>query len=445
MGRFVRFGRRIAMTVVSIVGAGSVTFTRVLVSDLLSRVATHDCELRLYDVNADALQAAGRLAAAMRSEAASNGPTSVTDNLKECVKGADYVICTILQGGRSAAIRDFELAGKYGLRHTVGDTLGIAGISRAVRTIPVLLEIAKACSAYAPDGLLLNYTNPMGMLVSAVARGVGYPTVGLCHSAEHTVLSLCRYLGVPPERLQWRSAGINHLAWMLTLAMEGRDLYPDLAVAGSRQEIYDQDRVRFELLKRVGFFVTESSKHVSEYLAFFMDKPNEIERLGIPVGEYLTRKRRPLAEELEKNSDQQSWLLPISDEYAPSLIAALVSNEDWAFQGNVINDRVIDGLRANMCVEVSCLVSKGYVTPCRVTDFPPTLAALTQQSLNVQELAVEGVLNQDRDLIYQAVMLDPQASAVLDLRGMAQLADDLVKDYPGYASRRLFMFDPVPG
>ena len=179
------------------------------------------------------------------------------------MRGAGYVICTILVGGRSAAIRDFEVTGHYGLRYTVGDTLGAAGISRALRTIPALIDIARACEAEAPEGLLLNYTNPMGMLVSAVGRAVGYPMIGLCHSADYTVRTLAEYVNVPSTEVQWLSAGINHLAWMLSLRRGGEDLYPTLVTAAGRPETYDRDRLRFDLLKRVGYFVTESSKHVA--------------------------------------------------------------------------------------------------------------------------------------------------------------------------------------
>jgi alpha-galactosidase len=436
------------MTVIAIIGAGSVIFTRTVVSDLLQQEATRECELRLFDVNADALGAARSLVEQLREEAKSPGPTSAAADLHSCIRGADYVICTILVGGRKAAINDFEITGRYGLRHTVGDTLGVAGISRALRTAPVLLDIARACESLAPNAVLLNYTNPMGMLVSAVGRASGFPTVGLCHSAEHTVLGLADYLGVPAGRLQWHSAGINHLAWILELALDGRDLYPDLATAASRPEIYDCDRVRFELMKRVGYFVTESSKHVAEYVAFFIDKPAEVERLQIPVGEFLARQPVPIAEQLARAGAGERMLQPKSKEYAPALIAARESNADWAFQGNVMNDGVIDNLSGRMCVEVPCLVKKGRIAPVRVGRLPTAPAALSQQSLTVQELAVEAVLAGDRDLLAQAVMLDPQASATLTLSEIWRLVDDLVEAAPDpgrYESKRLVRFDEVPG
>jgi alpha-galactosidase len=436
------------VAVISVIGAGSVSFTRTLVSDLLHQPATRDCELRLFDLDLEALGAACKLVEEMREQAKAPGAVIASPDLQSCVRGAGYVICTILVGGRSAAIRDFEVTGRYGLRYTVGDTLGVAGISRALRTIPALIEIGRACEAEAPDGLLLNYTNPMGMLVSAVGRAVGYPMTGLCHSADYTVRTLAEYVGVPSAEMQWRSAGINHLAWMLSLRHDGEDLYPALARAAERPEIYDRDRLRFDLLKRVGYFVTESSKHVAEYLAYYIDKPQEVERLKVPVGEFLTRRPVPIAVQLEQaRGGERSWLRPLSNEYAPALIAALESNSDWGFQANVMNEGYISNLSQNMCVEVPCTVSRGHLGPVHIGALPLSVAGLTQQSLTVQELVVESVLGRDRDLLFEAIMLDPQASATLTLSSIARLTDDLLQAFeplPRYQSRRLQLFERVP-
>lgn len=437
------------MTAITIVGAGSVSFTRTLVSDLLQQPATRDCELHLFDIDGEALEASRQLVEQMRQEAKSPGLVRAHGDLRSGVSGADYIICTILVGGRPAAIADFEITGRYGLRYTVGDTLGVAGISRALRTVPALVEIARACADFAPAGLLLNYTNPMGMLISGVGKAVGYPTVGLCHSADYTVRTLASYLELPSSALQWWSAGINHLAWMLSLTHNGRDCYPDLARAAEREEVYARDRARFELMKRVGYFVTESSKHVSEYLAFFIDKQSEIERLAVPVGEFLTRRPVPLANQLaQEHGDGHSWLKPMSNEYAPALIAARESAGDWCFQANVLNDGLIDNLTDGMCVEVPCFVTRGRLAPAKVGRLPLAAGGLTQQSLTVQELAVDGIISGDRDAVYQAIMMDPQASATLTLATMSNLLDDLLAGYgdlPRFSSRRLSAFDKVPG
>jgi alpha-galactosidase len=436
------------MTVVSIIGAGSVTFTRTLVNDLLQRPATKDCELRLFDIDAGALDAAHRMVTQMREEAAAPGPVVVAHDLRSCVRDASYVICTILVGGRAAALRDFEVTARYGLHYTVGDTLGVTGISRGLRTIPVLIEVARACAEAAPEALLLNYTNPMGMLVSAIGRSVGFPTIGLCHSAEFTIQTLAGYLDLPSSRLRWWSAGINHIAWVLSLTGDGTDLYPDLARAAGQAEVYDQDRVRFEIMKRVGYFVTESSMHVSEYLPYFITKPAEVERLKVPVDQFLRRKPVPISKQLELAREQGgTWLGPLSNEYAPALIAARESNSDWVFQANVMNDSLIDNLSAGMCVEVPCAVSGGKVAPVRVGKLPAAPAALCQQGLTVQELTVEAVLQQNRDLLCEAVMMDPQASALLTVRSIWELVDDLLKahpELPEFRSGRLAMFEKIP-
>lgn len=437
------------MAVIAIVGAGSVSFTQTLVSDLLQQPATRDSDFSLFDVDHANLDAARTLVAEMQAEAKAEGELRVAGDLRRCVEGADYVICTILVGGRDGAIKDFEVTGRYGLRFTVGDTLGVAGISRALRTIPALVEIARTCAEAAPGGMLLNYTNPMGMLVSAVGRQVGYPTIGLCHSADYTARTLASYLGLASSELGWWSAGINHLAWMLSLTHEGEDCYPALAEAAADPEVYAKDRVRFDLLKRFGYFVTESSKHVAEYLAYYIDKDGEVERLKVPVGEFLTRRPVPIAEQLdEARGHDHRWLRPPSNEYAPALIAARETNAEWSFQANLMNDGLITNLSSQMCVEVPCAASRGRIAPVRVGALPVAVAALTQQSLSVQELAVEGVLGRDRDLIYEAILLDPQASALLDVQKIASLTDELLAaaaPTETYRSRRLVGFDRVPG
>jgi alpha-galactosidase len=437
------------MTIIAIIGAGSVSFTRTLVSDLLQQTVTRDCELHLYDVDENALEAARRLVEEMREEAKAPGPVHSFADLRSCVRGVQYTICTILAGGRAAAVHDFEITGKFGLDYTVGDTLGVAGLSRALRTIPALVDIARACADEAPEGVLLNYTNPMGMLVSAIDRAVGYPTIGLCHSADYTARTLAGYLGVASPALQWWSAGINHLAWMLSLTVERCDMYPALVRASQLPGVYDADRVRFDLMKRFGYFVTESSKHVSEYLAYYIDKPGEVQRLKIPVAEFLTRRPVPIELQLEQHrQDGEAWLKPLSNEYAPALIAARESNDDWCFQGNVINEGLIDNLSPGLCVEVPCFVSRGRVAPAHVGPLPLGVAGLTQQSLTVQGVAVEGIICKDRDYRYQAVMLDPQASARLTVADMSHLVDELLQGYdglPDYRPQRLWGFEQVPG
>lgn len=413
------------MTAIAIVGAGSVSFTRTLVSDLLQQEVTRECELCLYDLDDAASASATELVTELREQAKAPGPLRRATSLAEAVDGADYVITTILAGGRSAALGDFELTGRYGLRYTVGDTLGVAGIARAMRAIPALVEIARTCATHAPDGLLLNYTNPMGMLVTAVARAVGYPMVGLCHSADYTARTVARYLEIPPAELEWWSGGINHLAWMLRLSRDKADLYPELVRRAARPELFVEDPVRFDLMARFGLFVTESSKHVAEYLGFYIDKAEEIERLAVPVGEFLSRRPVPIAEQL-KNERAGGLLRPPSNEYAPAVIAAAEAGTDYCFQANVMNGGLIENLPAHVAVEVPTVMSRGQLAPVRLGALPSGPAALCRQQMGVQDLAVDAVLNGDRDLLTQAVLLDPQASAVLTVRRIDQLVAELI-------------------
>ena len=353
------------MTAITIVGAGSVSFTRTLVSDLLQQPATRDCELHLFDIDAEALEAARQLVEQMREEAKapgagggarrSRGPAcraSTTSSARSWSAVAPRLSPT----SRSRRATGFTTPSAT--RSVWRGFHGHCGRSRPWSTSPApaptspptgccsITQTRWACSCRRWERL--SVTRPSG----------------LCHSADYTVRTLASYLELPSSALQWWSAGINHLAWMLSLTHDGRDCYPDLARAAERDEVYAKDRARFELMKRVGYFVTESSKHVSEYLAFFIDKQAEIERLAVPVGEFLTRRPVPLATQLaQEREGDHSWLKPMSNEYAPALIAARESGTDWSFQANVLNDGLIDNLTSGMCVEVPCFVTRGRLAP----------------------------------------------------------------------------------
>ncbi|MHB1987113.1 MAG: family 4 glycosyl hydrolase [Acidimicrobiales bacterium] len=416
---------------VTLVGAGSTSFTQTLVEDLVQDPVTRDCEFRLYDIDARAAAEARSLIEMIQKDWESSGTVAAYDTLQQAVTGARYVICTILVGGREAVSRDFATCHKYGIRNTVGDTLGLTGMARAVRMVPVLVDIARVCENVAPEALLLNYTNPMGMLVAGVAHATGFPVVGMCHSAAYTVDTLASYVRVGRERVRWQSAGINHLAWMLLFEADGVDLYPALAEAALDDDVYRRDPVRFELLKRFGYFVTESSKHVAEYVPWFINHPQEIERLEIPVDEYLRRSHTPLtaaaalearASRSEKVHDREP-----SNEYAPRLISAKESGRDWCFQANILNDGLIDNLSRRGCVEVECVVSNGRLAPTRFGMLPSGVAAVTQQALAVQELTVESILTADRDLFYQAALMDPQVAARLSVDEARRLVDEILE------------------
>ncbi|MCY0879954.1 MAG: alpha-galactosidase [Firmicutes bacterium] len=430
------------MPVVTLVGSGSVEFTHEIVSDLLQDARIQGLELRLMDRDAERLATSRRLVDRLIQEARRQDVSvRATMDLTEAVAHADYVINTILVGGRAAIERDFEILGRYGLRQTVGDTLGVSGIARAIRTIPAVLAIARTMEAVCPDAVLLNYTNPMSMLMMALDRTSPVEHYGLCHSTEHTIETLAGYLGVPVEEVEWTACGINHLAWILRLSHRGVDLYPALYKKASEPDIWRQDAVRFELMRFFGYFVTESSKHVAEYLPYFIVHQAEVERLLIPLNEYLTRARPDLAERLSKD-DGSSWLLPPSGEYAPQFIGARESHEAWRFQGNVKNRAYVTNLPPGASVEVPCRMVKGQVIPEAMGALPEPLAALTRQMIAVQELTVSGVLDGNRDLIDEAVALEPQAALRLTLDQMRAVVDDLVDAMgpmsPPLARRRIF-------
>jgi alpha-galactosidase len=415
---------------IAIIGAGSMVFTRSLVSDLMRDEATRNLDLRLVDIDVERLRTSREMAARIVAEAGGRGAVSAHPDRRTAIAGASFVINTIQVGGLRATEIDFDIPERHGIRQTIADTLGIGGISRALRTIPPLLEIVRDIEELAPDAVLLNYSNPMSMLMMAVAARSEITAYGLCHSIPNTARLLSRYLGLEESEIAWDAAGINHMAWFTRLQRsDGTDLYPLLFERSEEPEVFDQDPVRFELMRHFGCFMTESSEHDAEYVSYFLHHPEEVERLRIPIREYLRRMHVHeddyvrLHQALEGGEPLTS---PPSNEFAPPLIASLIAGRDWTFHGNVMNEGLIDNLPPEACVEVPCLVRAHRVHPARVGELPPGPAALDRQCVSVQQLAVEGALRGDRELVYQAAMLDPQASSLLTLRQITSLVDELI-------------------
>lgn len=407
------------MPVVAFVGAGSAEFTRQLVSDLLQERELGGLELKLMDESSARLvRAEAQVQDLIRLSGRLDVRSIAHHDLKDVIRGADYVINTVLVGGRDAVVRDFAVLERHRIRQTVGDTLGVSGIVRAVRTIPQIVKVAQVMEEVAPQAVLLNYTNPMSMLIMALRRTAVVEYYGLCHSAHYTAETLAGYLDVPPDELEWESCGINHMAWMLKLAHHGQDLYPLLRSRAEDPAIWERDAVRFELLKAFGCFVTESSKHAAEYFPYFLTHDDEVERLNIPLYEYVTRQRRAV--------EPMSSLLAPSGEYAPQFIRHREMKTPFTFQGNVANRSWIENLPPEAAVEVPCHMIAGAVYPQVMGLLPGPLAALNRQAATVQDLAVTAILEQDRVGLYQAVALDPQAGAVLTLHEMRTLVDNLL-------------------
>lgn len=419
------------MATIAIVGAGSMEFTRQVMSDIVRAPALADSSFHLVDISAERLATAEGMVKSIIVEAGLSCPVHTFRQLDGAFDGVDYCINAIQVGGLRSTEIDFEIPARYGIHQTIADTLGVGGIFRGLRTIPAVLEIANALHQQSPMAIMLNYTNPMSMVIWALDQAMpDLQAYGLCHSVHYTAEILAEYLGVPFGELRWTSAGINHMAWMLTLEHENHDLYPRLFAAMEDDVIRSQDPVRFELMRRLGYFVTESSEHNAEYTAYFLTHPEEIERLNIPVGRYLEISRHNVDEfhsiHRALETPDHRFLMDPSPEYAPAFINACESGTTWWFQGTVINEGLIDNLPHKAAVEVPVLVNQHGVFACRIGSLPPQLAALNRQAMGLQELTVKAALTGDRDFIYQAAMMDPLASSVLTLDQIWTLVDDLI-------------------
>ena len=403
---------------IAFVGAGSTVFTRNLIGDVLAQPELAGSTFALMDVDAGRLETSRKAAEALVAAHGAEAAVEATLDRRAALAGADYVVTSFQVGGLESTLVDFEIPKRYGLRQTIGDTLGVGGISRALRTIPVLLDVCRDMEELCPDALLLQYVNPMAMLCWAVAERSPIQTVGLCHSVQHTTGELAADLGIPAEEVDAHVAGINHLAFFLRLERDGEDLYPALR----ELEPPDGNRVRYEVLRHLGAFVTESSEHFAEYVPWFIKthRPELVERFQIPLDEYVRRLREA----------QHDWDRPVeitrSHEYGADIIRACETGEPFRFNGNVVNDRLIDNLPDGCCVEVPCVADARGITPEPVGALPTHLAALMQTNVNVQALAVEAALTGSRDAAKHAAMLDPHTAAELPLDEIAALMDELI-------------------
>ncbi|MBR7103394.1 MAG: alpha-glucosidase/alpha-galactosidase, partial [Lentisphaeria bacterium] len=369
-------------------------------------------------------------------------------NRKAALRGANFVVNAIQVGGyEPSTVIDFEIPKKYGLRQTIADTLGIGGIFRALRTIPVMLDFAREMEEVAPDAWLLNYTNPMAMLTGAMLHGTGVKTVGLCHSVQVCVQSLLKSLDMDasPERcanIRARIAGINHMGWLLDVTENGRDIYPELRKAGerklktwlkARKEDKPGNMIRVAMMKHFGYYVTESSEHNAEYAPFWIKNnyPELIDRWNIPLDEYPRRCVLQIdswKEEYAKLQKDVSTLeLKKSHEYGAGIMNAITTDTPYQIGGNVLNTGLITNLPSNAVVEVPCLVDGSGVQGTYVGDLPTQCAAMNMTNINVQLLTIEAALTLSRDRIYQAAMLDPHTAAELSIDDIVKLCDDLIE------------------
>ena len=418
------------MAKITLIGAGSVEFTRILLADLVAFPELSGTTIALHDINEDRLRTAERIARhTLEVTSAEFHVTSSLDR-RRSLDGADFVVNEIQVGGLDATLRDFEIPKKYGLRQTIGDTIGVGGVFRGLRTIPVMIAIADDMADICPDALLLNYTNPMAMLVWAVSEGSRLKNVvGLCHSVQNTHEQLAEMVGIPADEIDYLTAGLNHQAFVLKFERNGENLYPLL----DRAIEHDPDglarRVRVEIYRQFGYFPTESSEHSSEYVPWFMSHDDQIERYRIPVDEYIRRSLENAQEyeDMKHRLDAgEGFEIQGEGELAPRYIHSILTGAERIEYGNVRNDGFIEDLPDGCCVEVPCKLDAGGVHPIAVPARPPQCAALNRTFLNVVDLTVRAALEQRRDYVYQAVMLDPNAGATLSLADIGVMVDDLI-------------------
>ncbi len=455
------------MPKITFIGAGSTVFARNLLGDILSYPELADAVISLYDIDEARLRTTEVVARRLAQGLGAYPTIEATLDRRAALDGADYAIAMFQIGGyKPGTVIDFEIAKKYGLRQTIADTLGIGGIMRGLRTIPVFLDMCRDMAQLCPDATLLNYVNPMAINTWAINRATDIKTVGLCHSVQGTAEQLARDIGVAVEEINYVAAGINHMAFYLKFERRTpagvEDLYGRLRQVIAEDRVPDWNRVRYEMLARLGYFVTESSEHFSEYVPWFIkrDRPDLIERFNIPLDEYIRRCEVQIAgwefmrAVLEQpgaavdvaalraslmaagaTEQEVGWALDglsrldavvRSHEYGSGIIHSMETGVPRVIYGNVPNRGLIDNLPQDCCVEMPCLVDKNGIQPTHIGALPPHLAALMQTNINVQALTVEAALTGKREHIYHAAMLDPHTAAELDLAQIWALVDDLI-------------------
>ncbi|MBU3102023.1 MULTISPECIES: alpha-glucosidase/alpha-galactosidase [Clostridium] len=425
------------MPKITFMGAGSTVFAKNVLGDCILTPSLQDSEIALYDIDIQRLKDSEAMLNNINSNNNGHAKIKSYTNRKDALRGANYVVNAIQVGGYDpCTITDFEIPKKYGLRQTIADTLGIGGIFRALRTIPVMLDFAKDMEEVCPNAWFLNYSNPMAMLTGAMLKATSIKTVGLCHSVQKCVPDLLKSLdiGVNAEDAQWKIAGINHQAWLLEVTKNGKDLYPALKAKALEKQLQGKhsDMVRYEMMLNFGYYITESSEHASEYLPYFIKSkyPELIEAFNIPLDEYPRRcieqieKWKKMRNDMVENKNIQHTR---THEYASYIMEAMETGNPYKIGGNVLNTGLITNLPTEAIVEVPCLVDRSGVIPTYVGKLPQQLAALNRTNINPQLLTIDAALTGKRELIYMAAMLDPHTSAELSIDNIKSMCDDLIE------------------
>ena len=413
---------------ISLIGAGSVVFARRLLQDVACVPELRDAEIALMDIDEARLEVIGKFAEKLFAEVGSCGSVSVTTDRRDALRDADYVLTTIRVG--DVYERDIGIPMKYGVDQAVGDTVGPGGVFKGLRTIPVLIDIAKDIDAVAPGATLLNYTNPMAMACWAIGEVAEVPTIGLCHSVQRTTEVLASYIGAPADEVSAWVAGINHLAWFIRFERNGEDAYPALRAALDDPDTFALDPVRFEVMRHFELFVTESTRHMSEYVPYFRTDRAVMAQFALDeIRQDLQRRVKRVDDhlsQLERDAYSDDPIRPErSDEYACRIMEAMESGRRTVINGNVPNAGMVDNLPQGSCVEVPILIDDLGFHPMRVGEIPAQCAALSRANVAVQELGVAAVLERSREAAFHAVCLDPLTAAVLSLREIRQMFDEI--------------------
>ncbi len=420
---------------ITFMGAGSTVFAKNVLGDVMLTPSLRECEIALYDIDPKRLDESFSMLENLNQNCnagRANICRYTRDMRKDALRGADFVINAIQVGGyEPCTVTDFEIPKKYGLRQTIGDTLGIGGIFRGLRTIPVMLEFAREMEEVCPGAWFLNYTNPMAIVTGAVQRATGIKTVGLCHSVQSCTNELFSSVGMDKVGVGEKIAGINHMAWLLEVTRDGHDIYPEIK-RKSLELGKHKDMVRHKIMHTFGYYVTESSEHNAEYLPYFIKSkyPELIDDLNIPLDEYPRRcinqiqRWNETGKELTENKNLTHER---TTEYASYIMESMVTNVPYKIGGNVLNLGIIPNLPEIACVEVPCLVDSSGVTPTFVGNLPEVLAALNRTNINVHLLTIEAALTFKREAIYHAALLDPHTAAELSIDSIINLCDDLIE------------------
>ena len=418
------------------IGSGSIIFVKNLIGDCLLTPCLADAEYALLDIDAEKLALSERMLQRL-NESVNSGRAHIRayTSQKEALRGADFVISALQVGGYRRVVPDFEIPAKYGLKQTYADTLGIGGIFRGLRTVPVMQGIVRDMMEVCPDAWLLNYVNPMAIITGAMLKSTGVKMVGLCHSVQVCASDLLRGLGMPIDHLRYKIAGINHQAWLLELEQNGVDIYPEVRKRAFARKDIHPDMVRYEIFQRFGYYVTESTQHTAEYTPYFIKRayPGLAELYGVKTEMYRDwGKSQQEYWSHARKMENEPLTHTRTKEFASYILEAMTTGTPFEIAANVLNHGYIENLPQGCCVEVPCVVDAAGITPRCMGRLPEQCAALNRTNINVQELTIEAALTHKREHIYHAAMLDPHTAAELSISDIIALCDEMIESNAGW-------------